>query len=100
VCHTPSKGTTKFIDFGADLDFYGAILICEFCVVNAAESLGTLVSVAKWQLEESMRLMAYKGMAELREKVSALEHLIAAYGFDRHLDFDPDSSIDSPLPLG
>jgi hypothetical protein len=100
VCHTHAKGVTRFIDFGSDIDFYGAIVICELCIVNAAEELGTLVPVAKWKLEESMRLLAYEEMASLREKVKALESLIASYGFDRHISAVANSGSDDPLPLG
>lgn len=100
VCQTMAKGITRFIDFGEDLDFYGAIVICELCVVNAAEQLGTLVPVAKFKSAEATADNFLQRLREANEKVDALESLIAAYGFGRHLDFSPDSGSDLPLPLG
>lgn len=100
VCHTHAKGVTRFIDFGSDIDFYGAIVICELCIVNAAESLGTLVPVAKFNLAASTRDDLRSALLDEKEKVKALESLIASYGFDRHTSAVANSGSDDPLPFG
>ena len=100
VCHTHAKGVTRFIDFGSDIDFYGAIVICELCVVNAAESLGTMVPVAKYENEKNLKSSLHDAWMTEKEKVKALESIIAAYGFDRHIDSSANSGSDLPLPLG
>lgn len=100
VCHTHAKGVTRFIDFGSDIDYYGAIVICELCIVNAAETLGTLVPVAKYDQAVVSGQGYFDRLVAEKEKVKALESLIAAYGFDRHVDFGPLADLDLALPLG
>lgn len=39
VCNKSANNSTKFIDFAKDLDYYGAVVICEDCVREALELL-------------------------------------------------------------
>jgi len=80
VCYTDAKGETDFIDFGTDLDYYGAILICQYCIVNAAELVG-MVPVARVEAAELNEAVAKYDVADFKKKVKTLEHLINTYGF-------------------
>lgn len=90
VCYTQAKGNQDFIDFGASLDFYGAILICDLCIVNAALLVG-YIPVAKFELAENQANAAITAHLEASKKVRILESFIAAY------TSDPEFSIDSLL---
>lgn len=37
VCNRSANNEVRFIDFAKNLDYYGAIVICESCIVEAAE---------------------------------------------------------------
>lgn len=49
VCRKSADGNTRFMDFQADLDYYGAILLCEDC---AKEMLTLLKFVPVTEVEE------------------------------------------------
>jgi hypothetical protein len=91
VCHTHAKGVTRFIDFGSDIDYYGAIVICELCVVNAAENLGTMVPVAKFEMAEGQATTAINSLLNANRKIQVLESLVSTYMSD------PDFNLDSYL---
>lgn len=47
LCGTAGGDGRKFIDFGKQLDWYGAVYFCETCFTEMAEALG-LIPVAKY----------------------------------------------------
>lgn len=40
VCRSPGGDDRQFIDFGMQLDWYGAVYFCTFCVKELAEAAG------------------------------------------------------------
>lgn len=50
VCTKDADGTTQFADFAADLDYYGAIVICEHCVRECIELLDAPVAELRAKL--------------------------------------------------
>jgi len=50
ICAKDADGIVQFIDFAADLDYYGAIVICEHCVRECIELLDAPVAALREQL--------------------------------------------------
>ncbi len=98
VCYTQAKGQQDFIDFGASIDYYGAILICELCIVNAAKLVG-FVSEADSLKAESDSTVAKAETIALRLKVQTLESLVASYVTDPDFDLNTLFNNVSDLPL-
>lgn len=91
VCNNDFKPNgPRAIDFGTDLDYYGAILICELCMTNAAELI-ELVPVARYNEVEGNLNVAAELLVIANRKNRILESFVAAYFSD------PDFSIDSLL---
>lgn len=88
ACNNDFKAADAAIDFGSDLDYYGAILLCKHCVINAA-ALVDLVPVAKLVQTSTDLMVAQSVVSSLTQKVRALESLATVYLSD------PDFSIDS-----
>lgn len=65
VCGKSANGKTRFLDFQKDLDYYGAVVICEDCFKEGLEVLD-YVPVAQVQraLEEITTLQAQLETAE------------------------------------
>ena len=89
-CNNDFKAADAAIDFGANLDYYGAILLCKHCIVNAA-GLVDLIPVAKLVQSSSDLMTAQAVIATLQQKVQALESLVSVYLSD------PDFSISALL---
>lgn len=51
-CHKSANGVTDFVDFNTNVDYYGAILMCEDCFLECGRLLG-LVPVA--EVEDAAR---------------------------------------------
>lgn len=80
VCYTDAQGQREFLDFGMSLDYYGAVLICELCVTNAAELFGfTKVLQDPDTALENAALV--DELTEATQKVEALESVLRAYNF-------------------
>jgi hypothetical protein len=83
VCSNDWMPHKRFIDFGASVDYYGAILICEDCAINLVDLLG---------FEDKTVAIAYKEKYENREKVLAmqrkkiedLEHVVRTLNIRRY----------------
>lgn len=68
----------KYAFFGVHVDFLGAILICDFCLVQAAEKIGCLApSVAEMVHVQSVQLANEN--AELKTKVAAQDERLAVF---------------------
>lgn len=98
VCNNDFKPGKFAIDFNASLDYYGAILLCEYCIVNAAELVG-MIPVAKFDLAESQATQAINSSLEANRKIRILESFVAAYfgnsefSLDSFLSAHPDLSL-------
>ena len=90
ACNNDFKPGAVAIDFGAQLDYYGAILLCEFCIVNAGKLCG-MVPVARLDACINALHVASDELLEANRKNRILESFVAAYFSD------PDFSIDSLL---
>lgn len=90
VCYTQAKGNQDFIDFGESIDYYGAITICDLCIVNASKLVG-FVPVAEVEKAQAELVPLSAEVINLRLKVQSLESLVASYVGD------PTFSIDSLL---
>ena len=95
VCYTDAKGIKDFIDFGSSLDYYGAILICSDCIVNAAELVDMVPVARDLERENRIQKMSERYVIAL-EKVAALEHIVRAYdiGSDSGSASGTDPSVD------
>lgn len=89
ACRKSANGVTKFLDFQADVDYYGAIVICEDCAREMLDVLG-FVPVA---LVESLRDRLEIQKIELNTVREENERLRGA--FDSILVVRPD--IDVPV---
>ena len=92
VCNNDAKSTVPHIDFGTSLDYYGAITICSYCIVNAAELVG-MIPVAKFTMAEDQANAAIKSLSNANRRVRVLELLVAEY--TSNPNFSIDSWIDS-----
>ena len=39
ICNNTADGEKKFLDWDKDLDYYGAIVLCEFCAVSVGQAV-------------------------------------------------------------
>lgn len=98
VCYSDAKSNQSFIDFGMQLDFYGAILICDLCMVNAAELVG-FIPVAKFlETQQENRKLA-SSLFTANAKVKILESFVASYLSDPEFSFDAMLSANPDLSL-
>lgn len=98
VCYTDAQGTRKFLDFGMSLDFYGAVLICEACVTNAAELFGFTPVLIDTDKELETEVLVGK-LAETVQKVEALESVLRSYNFGSPANEFALPVADPDLPL-
>lgn len=79
----------KFIDWGFDLDFYGAIILCEKCVECMANALGF---ASPWQIFAVEKLCSSltDRVTELETENAGLRNSIGSFDFLRTLSV-PDS---------
>lgn len=90
VCYRSFKQGTVFVDFSMNVEFYGAILMCDDCITGAALLLGH-VPVAKLDTAKTSADLAATMYVEANQKVRILESFVASY------ISDPDFTLDSFL---
>ena len=90
VCYRTFKQGTVFLDFGMNVEFYGAILMCDDCITNAGTLIG-LIPVAKADQTTLEWVTATDALVQANKKVRILESFVAAYSSD------PDVTLDSFL---
>lgn len=82
VCGTAGVDDRKFIDFGKQVDWYGAVYLCSECIIEVARAIG-FIPVAEFDklLEEYKKIQADKGMTDAKAEgiQSALDVLFAGY---------------------
>ena len=54
VCNKGANNSSLFIDFGVNLDWYGSVNICEFCVRESLELLQCVPVAQVKELEEQL----------------------------------------------
>lgn len=37
ICNKSANGEFEFVDWGVNVDYYGALTICQYCVINVLE---------------------------------------------------------------
>lgn len=83
ICGTAGLDDRTFIDFGRQIDWYGAVYLCSECIKEVAVSIG-FIPVAEFDelYTEFRELAAEKDIADAKYKgvVSALDLLFANYG--------------------
>lgn len=91
MCRASRNDDRKYVDFGMQLDFYGSVIFCTFCIRDVAAAVGfvpnTLLVEATHEYTNSVK----ENMAcidELRKKNEALTNALSA-------DFDFDSVTSS-----
>lgn len=55
VCNGSADGKKDFVDWGMNVDWYGALVICEFCIVECLETVG---AASKQRHERILRALA------------------------------------------
>jgi len=82
--------TRKFVFLGIHVDYYGAILLCDLCLVQTAEKIGCLApEIAEKIHNESVELAEQN--KDLRSEVGALRERLSLY--DRLLADSDLSSV-------
>lgn len=80
--------TRKFVFLGVHVEFYGAILLCDLCLVQTAEKIGCLAPVIAERIHnESVELAEQNSTLrriaeELRERLSLFDRIVADIDFD------------------
>jgi hypothetical protein len=75
VCGRNANGTIKFVDFNKDLDYYGAVVICEDCI---KECMGLLEYVPGSKLEEVIQALT-QTIEELEVAKNELDRYKSAF---------------------
>lgn len=82
VCGTAGIDDRKFVDFGKQVEWYGAVYLCSECITEVARAVG-FIPVAEFDklLEELKKTQADKGLSDAKvEGVnSALDVLFSNY---------------------
>lgn len=88
-CNNDVKPDFPLIDTSASLDYYGAILLCQNCVLEMAKLLDL---VPETELHKEVQLgneLAVR-LQEANKKVEALEGVVSAYGLGQFtIDSEP-----------
>lgn len=73
VCSKPANGETQFLDFGASLDWYGAIIICIECAREVAQVIDYHPVAQVQSLETQVRSLTTlnRGLHEENDKLHA-----------------------------
>lgn len=91
LCGCAGDGERKFIDFGKQLDWYGAVYFCTVCIIEVAEASG-FIPVANFdKLHSDYRKLGVE-IDQLKAKYEPYEKAINSVVESRasmpHLDFD------------
>lgn len=101
-CFNDFKPGRPAIDWGMSLDFYGAVLFCSDCILNAATSLLDLCPVAERDSAVAEVEALQAELIETKDKVEAYANLFDAYRL-RHpgvSDHDSDDTSDTESDAG
>lgn len=75
----PQGERLKFIDFGMDIEYYGAVYFCSNCIVNVAYALG-YYGPAEMAAVESKLARLYIEHAEMKDQNDALRNALHSLG--------------------
>lgn len=85
----------KFIDFGYDIDYYGAVYFCELCFVEICKQLGWISKKESVELEEEYMLTKAR-MKTLEDEVIAYRNILDGVDF-LHLSNTDSSTNDKEV---
>lgn len=91
VCGSAGDGERKFIDFGKQVDWIGAIYFCTFCVVEIVEAGGYIPVATFDKLHDEYRDLQVKNdqlVAKYQPFEEAINHVVESRTSMPHLDFD------------
>lgn len=95
LCGSAGDNKRKFIDFGKQLDWYGAVYFCTICIAEVALASGFLPVVEFDKLHDTYRelLIKYNSLKTEHETVdNAIRSVI---GGDYRVNPSPDDSFNS-----
>lgn len=93
LCGSASDENRKFIDFGKQLDWYGAVYLCTLCMLDVAEAIGY---ISKLHFD-SLNLAHKKLQAEYAQLEAKYKTVKDALGALLDNPSDPIGSIAGPV---
>lgn len=87
ACGTLSDGTKKFADTGTSIDYFGAVLLCENCIVEISRKFETPVAEAEGRIQELVE--------NLEEVTNELDHY--KFVFSSLSIIRPDLGLPEPV---
>lgn len=78
ICNFSANGRRRFLDFNVSIDYYGAILICEDCLLENANLLDGPVAAAKRQVEEMQ-----EKLEEVTNELDRYKFVVSSLSFVR-----------------
>lgn len=92
LCGTAGGDGRAFIDFGKQLDWYGAVYFCSFCLAEVAEAIGYIPIVAYDELNKKSRELQI-AFDQYQAKMMPVDDALREY-FSNHYN-KPASDIGS-----
>ena len=94
VCGRSANGVVRFLDFQMQLEYYGAVVICEDCGKELVSVLDFVPAVALQEIQQEFEFTEDK-LSTVREENERLRGAL-----DSILLIRPDISSDSSLDVG
>lgn len=97
VCNKSANGETRFLDFGAQLDFYGAILMCEDCGKELVDILDFVpVAQVKYRDKQIENLVVMnRELKDENDNIRAALNAVLVVRPDLRPDSDSPGDVDS-----
>jgi hypothetical protein len=97
LCGSAGDGKRKFIDFGKQLDWYGAVYFCTECVREVAEASGFIPVASFDKLHDSYRELDIK-YKQLEARYEVVDNAIrTVFGGNYSVASSPDESFHALL---
>lgn len=97
LCKSAGGDERKFIDLGIQVDWYGAIYFCTFCITEAAQILGlrSVENIEQISASYNEMVQNYNDLLTLsREMESATRLLLRNCNCEPVVNFEPMSPVD------
>jgi hypothetical protein len=97
LCGSAGDSKRKFIDFGKQLDWYGAVYFCTICIAEVALASGFLPVAEFDKLHDTYRELLIKHKKLESEYKTVDNALRSVFGGDYSVSPSPDESFNSLL---
>lgn len=95
VCGSSGGDSRKFVDFGIQLDVYGAVYFCTDCVIELSQAIGFVEQDKVSKLELELKYQSIEN-ERLQKRLTEVENAARTLLRDCNCSNDLDAVLDDP----